>query len=142
MTLASPRPAPAWKTPAEAAGQTVLIADEQEAALALQGLEGDRASRIGPDPALRGPRDPEGLLAHMDYDGSAPASAKRSKQRFRPRQPRGHADRRQQSLCYQLRAGLTVAHDRGQPLIALMADQVKRLRSEATPAVMFRLRSR
>ncbi len=128
------------QTPAEAAGQTVLIADEQEeAALALQGLEGIELLESVPTRLYEGPRDPEGLLAHMDYDSFRPGQREAVEAALQGRDslvvmPTGGG----KSLCYQLPGlaspSLTIVVS---PLIALMADQVKRLRSEGHPAVMF-----
>jgi ATP-dependent DNA helicase RecQ len=143
--LVSARPgstgSPARKpTPAESAGQTVLIADEQEeAALALQGLEGIELSEVVPTRLYEGPADPDRLLAHMKYDGFRPGQKEAVQAALEGRDslivmPTGGG----KSLCYQLpglaTSDLTIVVS---PLIALMADQVKRLRSEGHPAVMF-----
>ncbi len=127
-------------TPAEAAGQTVLIADEQEeAALALQGLEGIELTEAVPTRLYEGPRDPSALLAHMGYDGFRPGQQEAVEAALAGRDslivmPTGGG----KSLCYQLPGlaspALTIVVS---PLIALMADQIKRLRSEGHPAVMF-----
>jgi len=125
---------------AASTGQTVLIADEQEeAALALQGLEGIELTEAVPTRLYDGPRDPDELLAHMGYDGFRPGQREAVKAALEGRDslivmPTGGG----KSLCYQLPGlaspALTIVVS---PLIALMADQVKRLRSEGHPAVMF-----
>lgn len=132
--------AAARATPAEAAGQTVLIADEQEeAALALQGLEGIELIEAVPTRLYDGPREPVRLLAHMGYDGFRPGQEEAVQAALDGRDslivmPTGGG----KSLCYQLpgiaSASLTLVVS---PLIALMADQIKRLRSEGHPAAMF-----
>ncbi len=121
-------------------GQTVLIADEQEeAALALQGLEGIELAESVPTRLYEGPRDPDRLLAHMGYEGFRPGQRDAVQATLEGRDslivmPTGGG----KSLCYQLPGlaspALTLVVS---PLIALMADQVKRLRSEGHPAVMF-----
>jgi len=123
-------------TPAESAGQTVLIADEQEeAALALQGLEGIELVDTVPTRTYEGPPDPDALLAHMGYDQFRPGQRDAVQAALEGHDslivmPTGGG----KSLCYQLPGlaspSLTLVVS---PLIALMADQVKRLR----PAVMF-----
>jgi RecQ family ATP-dependent DNA helicase len=128
------------QTPAEAAGQTVLIADEQEeAALALQGLEGIELVETVPARTFEGTPDPDALLAHMGYDEFRPGQQEAVQAALDGRDslivmPTGGG----KSLCYQLPGlaspSLTLVVS---PLIALMADQVKRLRSEGHPAVMF-----
>lgn len=136
-----PAPSPSRKaTPAEASGQTVLIADEQEeAALALQGLEGIELADTVPIRLYEGPREPEALLNHMGYDGFRPGQEEAVQAALDGRDalivmPTGGG----KSLCYQLpglaSSALTIVVS---PLIALMADQIKRLRSEGHPAVMF-----
>lgn len=125
---------------ASAAAQTVLIADEQEeAALALQGLEGIELSDAVPTRAFNGEATPESLLEHMGYADFRPGQREAVEAALGGRDslivmPTGGG----KSLCYQLpglaRPSLTLVVS---PLIALMADQVKRLRSEGHPAVMF-----
>ena len=127
-------------TPAEAAGQTVLISDEQaEAALALQGLEGLELVEAVPTRLYEGPREPAALLAHMGYEGFRPGQQEAVTAALEGRDslivmPTGGG----KSLCYQLPGiaspSLTIVVS---PLIALMADQIKRLRAEGHPAVMF-----
>lgn len=136
----SPAPAHRNPTPAEAAGQTVLIADEQEeAALALQGLEGMELVDSVPTRIFDGPANPDSLLAHMGYDSFRPGQREAVEAVLEGRDslivmPTGGG----KSLCYQLPGlasdSLTIVVS---PLIALMADQVKRLKSEGHPAVMF-----
>ena len=120
--------------------QTALLADEQEeAALALQGLEGLELSDGVPTRVFEGQPDPDALLAHMRYEGFRPGQREAVRAALDGRDslivmPTGGG----KSLCYQLpglaSATLTIVVS---PLIALMADQVKRLRSEGHPAVMF-----
>ncbi|HRV60012.1 MAG TPA: RecQ family ATP-dependent DNA helicase, partial [Solirubrobacterales bacterium] len=127
-------------TPAEAAGQTVLIADEQEeAALALQGLEGIELTEPVQTRIFEGEANPDRLLAHMGYDEFRPGQRDAVSAALEGRDslivmPTGGG----KSLCYQLpglaSSSLTLVVS---PLIALMADQIKRLRSEGHPAVMF-----
>ena len=127
-------------TPAEAAGQTVLIADEQEeAALALQGLEGMDLADAVQARVFEGDADPDRLLAHMGYDGFRPGQRDAVAAALAGRDclivmPTGGG----KSLCYQLPGlaspSLTLVVS---PLIALMADQIKRLKSDGHPAVMF-----
>lgn len=126
--------------PPPASAQTSLLADEQEeAAFALQGLEGVELADSIPTRAYEGPLEPESLLSHMGYDGFRPGQKEAVQAALDGRDslivmPTGGG----KSLCYQLpglaSSSLTLVVS---PLIALMADQIKRLRREGHPAVMF-----
>ena len=111
--------------------------DDIEAELALKGLH-----QIGADaPAQRpysGPRDPDALLVHFGLDGFRPGQRQAVTAALEGRDslvvmPTGGG----KSLCYQLPgiAGdeLTVVVS---PLIALMADQYRRLRLGGHPVAM------
>ena len=143
--LVAARPAPAGSIAqatdrAASPAQTTLLADEQEeAALALQGLEGIELVESVPIRLHDGPRDPDSLLVHMGYDSFRPGQREAVQAALEGRDslivmPTGGG----KSLCYQLPGlaspALTLVVS---PLIALMADQVKRLRREGHPAVMF-----
>jgi len=120
--------------------QTFRPADEQqEAALALQGLAGIELTDATATRVFDGPPDPESLLAHMGYQGFRPGQREAVSAALAGRDslvvmPTGGG----KSLCYQLPGlgspSLTLVVS---PLIALMADQVRRLRREGHPAVMF-----
>ncbi len=140
---ASSENAPSGQTPGgsrPSSDQRTLLADEQgEAALALQGLEGMDLQEATMTRIFNGPPDPDALLQHMGYKGF------RAGQREAVQATLDHRDSLivmptggGKSLCYQLPGlasdSLTIVVS---PLIALMADQVKRLRSEGHPAVMF-----
>lgn len=110
-----------------------------EAALALQGLENIERDAAVPIRLFEGQADPDALLAHMNYDEFRPGQRDAVAAALEGRDclivmPTGGG----KSLCYQLPAlagaDLTLVVS---PLIALMADQVRRLRSEGHPAVMF-----
>jgi ATP-dependent DNA helicase RecQ len=133
--LVSARPTPA-PPPAPAPG---LLDEAAEATLALQGLEGIERDEMAAIRLYDGSRDPRALLAHMGYDDFRPGQAEAVQAALDGRDslivmPTGGG----KSLCYQLPglAGtdLTLVVS---PLIALMADQVRRLRKEGHPAVMF-----
>jgi RecQ family ATP-dependent DNA helicase len=136
--LVASRPGDGSQSPP--AAQTVLIADEQEeAALALQGLEGIELREAVPERTFAGEATPESLLEHMGYASFRPGQRDAVQAALEGRDslivmPTGGG----KSLCYQLPGlaspSLTLVVS---PLIALMADQVKRLRSEGHPAVMF-----
>jgi ATP-dependent DNA helicase RecQ len=118
-----------------------------QATLALQGLEplggDDRepASGAGSLPPLRpygGPRDPEALLAHLGLERFRPGQRDAVEAALGGRDalvvmPTGDG----KSLCYQLPGiaseELTIVVS---PLIALMADQWRRLRLAGHPVVM------
>jgi ATP-dependent DNA helicase RecQ len=113
--------------------------DEAEAVLALKGL--DRIQEHEPRQLrpFEGAPDPEQLLDHMGYDTFRPGQSEAVAAALGGEDclvvmPTGGG----KSLCYQLPglAGpdLTIVVS---PLIALMADQVRRLRREGHPAVMF-----
>ncbi|HTU15909.1 MAG TPA: ATP-dependent DNA helicase RecQ [Solirubrobacterales bacterium] len=110
-----------------------------EATLALQGLEGIEQDQTAPVRTFDGPRDPASLLAHMGYDSFRPGQEDAVRAALEGRDslivmPTGGG----KSLCYQLpglaSTDLTLVVS---PLIALMADQVRRLKKEGHPAVMF-----
>ena len=133
--LVSARPAPA----APAAPPATFLDDEAAATLALQGLEGIERDEDVPVRLYGGPRDPAQLLSHMGYAEFRPGQAEAVQAALDGRDslivmPTGGG----KSLCYQLPglAGtdLTLVVS---PLIALMADQVRRLKIEGHPAVMF-----
>ena len=116
-----------------------FLDEEQEATLALQGLERIQEDETVPVRYFDGKPEPELLLAHMGYDEYRPGQRDAVAAALEGRDclivmPTGGG----KSLCYQLPglAGtdLTLVVS---PLIALMADQVRRLRSEGHPAVMF-----
>lgn len=140
LVASRPSPPDQPSRQAERPAQTALLADEQEeAALALQGLEGLELNEAVPVRTYEGPRDPDALLAHMEYEGFRPGQREAVQAALDGRDslivmPTGGG----KSLCYQLpglaTATLTLVVS---PLIALMADQVKRLRGEGHPAVMF-----
>ena len=110
-----------------------------EAQRALQGLEGIELDQSVPVRTFEGDPDPDSLLSHMGYDGFRPGQREAVEAALDGRDslivmPTGGG----KSLCYQLPglAGtdLTLVVS---PLIALMADQVRRLKKEGHPAVMF-----
>ncbi len=110
-----------------------------EATLALQGLERIEDDDAAPIRVFDGSPDPDALLAHMGYDNFRPGQRDAVAAALDARDclivmPTGGG----KSLCYQIPGlatpDLTLVVS---PLIALMADQVRRLRSEGHPAVMF-----
>jgi ATP-dependent DNA helicase RecQ len=110
----------------------------EEAKAALHGLEGLESESSHDASAYDGPRDPDALLAHLGYDGFRPGQREPVEAALAGRDslvvmPTGGG----KSLCYQL-PGL--ASDRltivVSPLIALMADQWRRLSADGHPAVM------
>lgn len=141
--LVAERPGAGGRTGSESIqspAQTALLGDEQtEAALALQGLEGIELVESVPGLVFDGEATPVNLLRHMGYDGFRPGQQEAVQAALDGRDslivmPTGGG----KSLCYQMPGlaspKLTVVVS---PLIALMADQVKRLRAEGHPAVMF-----
>jgi ATP-dependent DNA helicase RecQ len=128
-------PAGNGRRPAPVSGSDEI----REATLALQGLESIEGDISAPLRMFEGRPDPEALLAHMGYDGYRPGQREAVVAALEGRDclivmPTGGG----KSLCYQLPglagSDLTLVVS---PLIALMADQVRRLRSEGHPAVMF-----
>ncbi len=122
-----------------ASAPAYLRDEEAEATLALQGLEHIEDDTAAPLRFYEGEPDPDRLLAHMGYGRYRPGQRDAVSAALESRDclivmPTGGG----KSLCYQLPglAGedLTLVVS---PLIALMADQVRRLRSEGHPAVMF-----
>jgi ATP-dependent DNA helicase RecQ len=115
-----------------------LTDEDREAQLALHGL--DRIEVGAPAPAVtyEGPRDPDALLAHFGYDAFRPGQREAVQAALEGRDslvvmPTGGG----KSLCYQLpgiaSGELTVVVS---PLIALMADQYRRLLLGGHPAAM------
>ncbi len=110
----------------------------EEAKAALHGLEGLEAEPSRAVRAYDGPPDPDALLAHLGYDGfragqREPVEAALAGRDSLVVMPTGGG----KSLCYQLpglaseRLSIVVS-----PLIALMADQWRRLSANGHPAVM------
>ena len=120
-----------------AAARSRLRDDEHDAQLALRGL--DRiAVEARPTRAYEGDRDPDALLAHFGHDEFRPGQREAVQAALDGRDslvvmPTGGG----KSLCYQLpgiaSADLTVVVS---PLIALMADQYRRLLLGGHPAAM------
>ncbi len=116
---------------------SLFAREDLEAELALRGLD-----RVGDDapPERRyvGPRDPDALLAHFGLSGFRPGQREAVEAALEGRDslvvmPTGGG----KSLCYQLPGiageGLTIVVS---PLIALMADQWRRLRLGGHPVAM------
>ena len=110
----------------------------EEAKAALHGLEGVESDLAESRRVYDGPPDPDALLAHLGYDGFRPGQRGPVEAALAGRDslvvmPTGGG----KSVCYQL-PGL--ASDRltivVSPLIALMADQWRRLSADGHPAVM------
>jgi ATP-dependent DNA helicase RecQ len=110
----------------------------EEARAALRGLEGLGSELSETRRAYDGPRDPEALLAHLGYEGFRPGQREPVEAALAGRDslvvmPTGGG----KSLCYQLPGlaseELTIVVS---PLIALMADQWRRLAAGGHPAVM------
>jgi RecQ family ATP-dependent DNA helicase len=115
-----------------------VVTDEQlQAQLALKGL--DRVPTVAPaQNVYGGPRDPDSLLAHFGYGAFRPGQREAVQAALDSRDtlvvmPTGGG----KSLCYQLpaiaSADLTVVVS---PLIALMADQYRRLALGGHPVAM------
>ena len=111
--------------------------NQAQAALALQGLE-EVESPVAGDRRYDGPRDPEALLAHLGHPSFRPGQRDAVQAALDGRDslivmPTGGG----KSLCYQLpglaSADLTIVVS---PLIALMADQWRRLSEGGHPATM------
>jgi RecQ family ATP-dependent DNA helicase len=121
----------------EPPGHPTLFGEQAEAQRALHGLDGlDLAAP--PRRVYEGPRDPDALLSHFGIERFRPGQREAVAAALEGRDslvvmPTGGG----KSLCYQLPglAGeeLTIVVS---PLIALMADQVKRLAAGGHPAVM------
>jgi ATP-dependent DNA helicase RecQ len=112
-------------------------AEEAEARRALQGIE-DVEVPAAPVRIYEGPREPEALLSHLGYDAFRPGQREAVTAALEGRDslivmPTGGG----KSLCYQLpglaSADLAIVVS---PLIALMADQWRRLAEKGQPAVM------
>jgi ATP-dependent DNA helicase RecQ len=110
----------------------------EEAKAALHGLEGLEADLSRAARVYEGPRDPDALLAHLGYEGfragqREPIEAALASRDSLVVMPTGGG----KSLCYQLPGlasdQLTIVVS---PLIALMADQWRRLSADGHPAVM------
>ena len=110
----------------------------EEARKALHGLEGLDSELTQTHRGYQGPRDPEALLAHLGHEGFRPGQRGPVEAALEGRDslvvmPTGGG----KSLCYQLPGlaseELTIVVS---PLIALMADQWRRLSSGGHPAVM------
>jgi ATP-dependent DNA helicase RecQ len=132
-SVTSPPPVP------EAPPLPIPQDEAAEATLALQGLEGIERDEVVPVRVFDGDPTPEALLAHMGYDSFRPGQKDAVQAAVDGRDslivmPTGGG----KSLCYQLPglagSDLTIVVS---PLIALMADQVRRLKKEGHPAVMF-----
>ena len=102
--------------------------EQAEAQLALQGLE-EIEPQLAPRRVYEGDRDPASLLAHLGHDAFRPGQREAVEAALAGRDslvvmPTGGG----KSLCYQLpglaSADLTIVVS---PLIALMADQWRRL---------------
>ena len=128
---------PHWASGDASSGR--FLDEEAEATLALQGLERIQEDEAVPVRFYDGAPDPDLLLAHMGYESYRPGQRDAVAAALDGKDclivmPTGGG----KSLCYQLPglAGtdLTLVVS---PLIALMADQVRRLRGEGHPAVMF-----
>jgi ATP-dependent DNA helicase RecQ len=110
----------------------------EEAKAALHGLEGVESPLTETRRVYDGPRDPDALLTHLGYDGfragqREPVEAALAGRDSLVVMPTGGG----KSLCYQLPG---IASDKltivVSPLIALMADQWRRLSANGHPAVM------
>ena len=110
----------------------------EEAKAALHGLEGIESDLAESRRVYDGPPDPDALLAHLGYDGFRPGQREPVEAALAGRDslvvmPTGGG----KSLCYQLPGlasdKLTIVVS---PLIALMADQWRRLSADGHPAVM------
>jgi ATP-dependent DNA helicase RecQ len=110
----------------------------EEAKAALHGLEGVESDLTEARRVYEGPQDPDALLAHLGYDGFRPGQREPVEAALGGRDslvvmPTGGG----KSLCYQLPGlateKLTIVVS---PLIALMADQWRRLSADGHPAVM------
>ena len=113
-------------------------AEQAEAQIALRGLEGVDAELPAAANEYSGPRDPDALLAHLGHREFRPGQRQTVEAALAGRDslvvmPTGGG----KSLCYQLPGlaseQLTIVVS---PLIALMADQWKRLTAGGHPAVM------
>ena len=110
--------------------------NQAQARLALQGLE--EVETASPSRAYDGPRDPDALLAHVGLREFRPGQRDAVEAALAGRDslivmPTGGG----KSLCYQLpglaSAELTIVVS---PLIALMADQWRRLSDDGHPVTM------
>ena len=112
--------------------------EQAEAQIALKGLEALDAELEATTRAYEGPGDPDALLSHLGYDSFRPGQREAVEATLGGRDslvvmPTGGG----KSLCYQLPAlatdALTIVVS---PLIALMADQWRRLAAGGHPAAM------
>src|SRR6476659_9055295 len=112
--------------------------DSAQARLAIQGLEDLGTPVPRPTTVYEGPRDPDALLAYLGYDAFRPGQREAVQAALDGRDalivmPTGGG----KSLCYQLPAlatdGLVVVVS---PLIALMAEQWRRLQQAGVHGVM------
>ena len=110
----------------------------EEAQAALHGLEGVETDVTEARRVYDGPLDPDALLAHLGHDGFRPGQREPVEAALAGRDslvvmPTGGG----KSLCYQLPGlasdELTIVVS---PLIALMADQWRKLSADGHPAVM------
>ncbi len=118
--------------------QAGAVREAAEAQIALRGLEGLDAELEAPSRAYEGGREPAALLAHLGLERFRPGQREAVEAALAGRDalvvmPTGGG----KSLCYQLPglagAELTIVVS---PLIALMADQWRRLAAAGHPAVM------
>src|SRR5947208_11300928 len=115
-----------------------LTDDEREAQLALKGLDRIEVAPPPPQTTYQGPRDPDALLEHFGHDEFRPGQREAVQAALGGRDslvvmPTGGG----KSLCYQLpgiaSGELTVVVS---PLVALMADQYRRLVLGGHPVAM------
>ena len=136
---AAPPPGPPAPEPIAPSAPFAPLDEEAEAKLALQGLDRIEVLDEVPVRTYDGDGSPDSLLNHMGYDAWRPGQKDAVEAAIAGRDslivmPTGGG----KSLCYQLPGlasdDLTIVVS---PLIALMSDQVRRLKMEGHPAVMF-----